>query len=509
MTANTPAIIITTAVLAVSSFAAEPRFPTEDYKQYPLIEFTENGKAKTGLYIEPPSLREARELAQKLKATPLPLPELSSDIVEYHDTNAWRLPNGRQADPNSPAQVTCFKFVYAADGRLKNVYFLEKGHPTRLCQAFIYDKENRFSANIFEPHSLGFIDVVEYQPGAEVPSGDRPWLRKARFWNGTVTLKEENKEVTEHWPIPLGQSIKLPKSITRAANDKLPCQVKRFRAQLSNLVADPSLATAQRAAAIGALADIQPEKDEAPADEDFSYTALHKSVVSTLAGLKTKEAVDVLATLRDRSDIGTQARDAVWRSGDERFLPALPAGWEQADLKTKQEMTYKLFRPDATVPEFWRAVQALALQFHEVGCTSQVGTCKIVKVTLNSLGGRIDGIRFTTPPGEKIRFQWLLASPPSEHFNFYIVPRKGTMEGFRFMDGFPRNVANLPWPENDRVIQQSLEELQGDPEYLIWFALESDKPMDIYVAVNAFPRGASQGASGLKVFGLELVPKQP
>ena len=219
--------------------------------------------------------------------------------------------------------------------------------------------------------------------------------------------------------------------------------------------------------------------------------------------------MDALATLRDRPDIGTQARDAVWRSGDERFLPALPAGWEQTDLKTKKEMTYKLFRPDATVSEFWRAVQALALQFHEVGCTSQVGTSKIVKVTLNSLGGRIDGIRFTTPPGEKIRFQWLLASPPSERFNFYIVPRKGTMEGFRFMDGVPRKVANVPWPEDDRVILQSLEALQGDTEYLIWFALESNKPMDVYVAVNAFPRGASQGSSGLKVFGLELVPKQP
>ena len=511
MTIKILAGLITATLLTGSSFGAEPRFPTEDHKKYPLIEFTENGKVKAVPYIEPDFVKQAKQMRQKLLSSPIPLPEESGDVVQYYSrlTGAGWFPTGDgQPSLEAPQQRPCLKFVCASDGRVKNIYELGKDNSTKLFQSIIYDAENRFVAiglAVRDNKPRG-VNVYEVEPGAEPPSNRRTQRSVVVFVEaGDIAWYIKGSRYVDR--------IVPPRRTVRAASDKLPCQAKRFHAELVNTAADTSLSAVQKAAAIVALADIKPEADEEPADENFSYTALHGSVVDTLAALKITEALTALATLRDRPEIDARVREALGRSGDERFLPPLPAGWEQANLKTKQQMAYKLLNPEVKPPpQFVRAVQVLAPTFHAVECSTNNGTAKIVKLTFNELGGRMDGIRFTTPPGKVVRFDWLFAYPPDcgqGSFQWYIVPVKGTMTGFDFPGEFRGRVANVPWPANYRVLEQPLGTLlEGDTEYVIWFALHFDKPAEFYVAVNLFPN-VTNGRFGLDVFGLKLAPKEP
>jgi hypothetical protein len=118
-----------------------------------------------------------------------------------------------------------------------------------------------------------------------------------------------------------------------------------------------------------------------------------------------------------------------------------------------------------------------------------MGTSKIVKCTFNNLGGRFDGIRFKTPPGETVHLNWMLAYPPKcYNFEWFILPMKGKMTRFTG-GGRPQGpFANVPWPDNYSVIQQSLDNgLRGGEEYVIWFAFHYDQPAEFYVALNLFP----------------------
>ena len=502
------AIIIVAAVRAVTIFAAEPRFPTSDYKKYPLVEFTENGKAKAVPYIEPDFVKEARTLCQKLLNGPFPLPEASTDVVQYHaGTTGWYFPTGNgELGPDAAQQRPIAKFVYGPGGLVKNVYSLNKKDVAELLYVVMYDGENRFAAiaNAFQNNRPRQISVVEYEPGPEVPSAKRVRRYTVRFdGQGLVSAYLIGGREQE--------LVRPPLVTARGAADKLPCQAKRFHVELANAAADTSLSAAQKAAAIVALADIEPESDEEPADENFSYTALHESVVDTLTGLKTKEALDALATLRDRPEIGARASEALARSGDERFLPALPMGWEKADGKARLRMAWELFRKNKqATPVFCRMVQLLAPEFQTIETTSKLNTCKIAKITFNRHGGGLDGLRFTTPAGNGIHLAWLFASPKDlKDFNEYILPVQGTMEGFNHLFETKQKFADVPWPDDYRVNVQSLEgrKLQPNTEYIIWFALPDDRPVDFYVAMNLFPNVTGGYGSVDKSLGLKPVPK--
>ena len=170
---------------------------------------------------------------------------------------------------------------------------------------------------------------------------------------------------------------------------------------------------------------------------------------------------------------------------------------EKSDLHDGLAEGYKYFQDWQTGAEgdaekaklgavkFRETLQRLAPQLQFV--PADVGVAKKYhKVTLNAGKKPLDAIVFKTPKGDKnFDLDWEFVTNPGAFRSWYILPREGTMSGFKV---FNRQVnheeAGVDLPkENIRVIQPLHEGvLKPNQEYIIWFSFaEEMKPTEFFI----------------------------
>jgi hypothetical protein len=146
------------------------------------------------------------------------------------------------------------------------------------------------------------------------------------------------------------------------------------------------------------------------------------------------------------------------------------------------------------LPRFTATVQAAAPALPEVPAEGAAKPKAYHKVTLNAGPARVDGFRFRVPEGKGgWNLSWEYVAPQQAgQWNWNIVAREGTVEGFKRFDKKENHAekgAALP-PENHRYTQRLTGgKLRSGAEYIIWFAFEDDRPVDLHVRLGLTPHG--------------------
>src|SRR5688572_3939536 len=145
---------------------------------------------------------------------------------------------------------------------------------------------------------------------------------------------------------------------------------------------------------------------------------------------------------------------------------------------------------ETTGERFAEPMRSVAPRFREVPVSTEAGKALWHKVTLNSRGRQLDGIRFRVPEGEARDMAWAFI-PPANVGSWYILPTSGEMEGFKqfFQPGIESVLGKKGPAGAKKVILQSLPAANLKPggEYILWFRFSDDKPAPLYVAITMSP----------------------
>jgi hypothetical protein len=110
------------------------------------------------------------------------------------------------------------------------------------------------------------------------------------------------------------------------------------------------------------------------------------------------------------------------------------------------------------------------------------------KLVMNQHKKQLDAFTFKTPPGkENWDMNWEFVLPPGALKSWYILPKEGTMSGFRTFNtqnDYQEKGANLP--EKNRRYIQPLDggHLKPNTEYIIWFTFAKEEPFDMHVRIG-------------------------
>jgi hypothetical protein len=110
------------------------------------------------------------------------------------------------------------------------------------------------------------------------------------------------------------------------------------------------------------------------------------------------------------------------------------------------------------------------------------------KLVLNQHKKQLDAFTFKTPAGKQNwDINWEFVLPPGALKSWYILPKEGTMTGFRTFNthnDYQEKGANLP--EKNRRYVQPLEggHLKPSTEYIIWFTFAKNDPVDMHVRIG-------------------------
>lgn len=137
--------------------------------------------------------------------------------------------------------------------------------------------------------------------------------------------------------------------------------------------------------------------------------------------------------------------------------------------------------------QFRAILQKIAPALAEV--TPEKGEAKkYTKLTLNKDKATLDAFRFKTPDGKaNWDMNWEFVTPPDTIGAWYILPREGTMTGFRrfnFFNNYQEKDANLP-EKNQRIVQPlDGGVLKPGSEYVIWFTFEKAEPVEFHIRIG-------------------------
>lgn len=190
--------------------------------------------------------------------------------------------------------------------------------------------------------------------------------------------------------------------------------------------------------------------------------------------------------------IGRAADAKKEQAADAAHAKGLAKAAELFDRVRAAEKAKKGGEVKTLLAEYVAAVQAVAGKLPEVKPEEAARPKAYQKLTLNAAGKRIDGFRFRTPDGKgDWNLDWEFVYPKGTGaLTWGIAAREGTVEGFkRFAtkDHYVEKGADLP-KENRRITQQLHGgKLKSDAEYVIWFAFDGDKPVDVHVRVGLTP----------------------
>ena len=115
---------------------------------------------------------------------------------------------------------------------------------------------------------------------------------------------------------------------------------------------------------------------------------------------------------------------------------------------------------------------------------------KWYRITVNRDGSRLAVVRFKSTLKKKADLEWVFHAPGMS--NWYILPVRGTMKGFRsFSTERGLQLAGASWPEDAGIIFQQLSGSKIEPgqEYLLWFRFRSDKPVTLQFCLHLSEAG--------------------
>jgi hypothetical protein len=313
------------------------RFPTEDHKRYPLAtvhEYSEGKKVSRLVpYREPPFAERCRRRWKRFAAMRLPLTEEESDVARYSSGSAHKygvipvatfgVPEDRKTDEHK-------KFVYSADGRIRNTYYKrgEDGSWILDDSVFYCDEERYLVHGTFDRkgEKLSAGHVCEYPAGDEPLSLDLAPVVIARMTSeGRVHSYEIWSEGA--WV----RSVHIPQPPLVYEHGKWPCQARRYRHEVKALVSAPGLSEAERVRAILKYTKYGPLGNEEPRRGGSGYSTLQYYAVACLGKLDGKESQAALLGLLEDRKFRMSATMALAEQGDASILPSLVKALELED----------------------------------------------------------------------------------------------------------------------------------------------------------------------------------
>lgn len=163
--------------------------------------------------------------------------------------------------------------------------------------------------------------------------------------------------------------------------------------------------------------------------------------------------------------------------------------------------------------EFIESIRSIADEFPvlEVSTDNQV---KWQTIKINDTGVGFAAIRFTSPLDAPADMHWVFVLPPDAIEQWYIVPREGTMDGFRnFENYYDLSLPDVSLPASNLAVFQELLEGQIQPgrEYILWFGLNSSEAVELRVALHLEPMATRLFATKVDelatAIGIELPKK--
>jgi len=234
------------------------RFPTEDHKKYPLTtvhEYSEGMKVlRLVPYREPPFASRCRQRWKQFVAMRLPLTEKEGDVVRYYYSGIAHkygvIPMGLSGEvPENRKADAVRKFVYSADGRVKNVYCRSGEDGSWLPDdSILYCDEARYlikGSFDRKGEKLSEGHVCEYPAGDEPLSLDLAPVMIARMASEDRFLGYEIRKEGA-WV----RSVHVPQPPFVYEHGKWPCQARRYHYEVKALVSAHGLSEAERVQAI-------------------------------------------------------------------------------------------------------------------------------------------------------------------------------------------------------------------------------------------------------------------
>lgn len=320
---------------------SELRFPTEDYKKYPLASICEylNGKISGRIirrvvpYKELEFVQPIREKYEEFKIIKFPFSEAQSDEIKYSDGIGMDgvIPycGVRNIGAEKIGEIYLYKFIFS-NGRLKNVYSISKGiNPIpKLEYCVQYDDEKRLITSCtFSNDAVNEINIGEYSSQEELSNPKSYPVRIFHFFNGRLN----HYETYEAGKITMNVNVPFP-----VETGKFPSQARRYHIAIDEIIADKSLPENVKVTYLLKFLELEPEKNEDERRGEESYSSIHCHVISSLGDLRCKTSFDGLVNLLGGKYCAMVA-GALAKHANHEALPFLVSALEREDLKVKTE----------------------------------------------------------------------------------------------------------------------------------------------------------------------------
>lgn len=154
---------------------------------------------------------------------------------------------------------------------------------------------------------------------------------------------------------------------------------------------------------------------------------------------------------------------------------------------TEEQIDARLRAAAADPAERAEILAGIAGYLPEVLASAIPGKSAFGKLALNRRGAKLDAFRFQVPSeGGERRLVWAFAYPPGTAKAWSIVPLSGDAAKFVKFHQVKLKGTDLP-AGHATIVQRTETPLRPGAEYLIWFELKVETPVDLYVALGCFP----------------------
>lgn len=137
-----------------------------------------------------------------------------------------------------------------------------------------------------------------------------------------------------------------------------------------------------------------------------------------------------------------------------------------------------------------KALRPVVSQLTEINVSTDPRDFRWQQLRLNATGAGLDAVRFTVSGDQPVDLMWAVIFTPE------ILDCRITPAGGRFQDAKER-FALAEWRTStgttfEIVVVRVLEspEIRPGREYIAWFALDTDEPVDTRISVNLLPQGS-------------------
>jgi len=312
------------------------RFPSDDHRKYPLatVYVGQPGRPRPKLFVpykEPAFVKTFQAKWRHFKGLTFPLPRAESDTFRYFVGVSHKhgvIPTGSE-DVTGKKSRGVDKYVFAANGRLKNVHSIDRFGVERLTYSLVYHDEQRIVVRGYAPGAIWAVNILQYSPG------DGPWnlndapLRHARLNSEgrlTYDVFRDGKVVESVWP---------PRDLT-VPLEKWPSQAARYYHAMDEIVKSTQEPDLVRMRKLLSYMDYRPLAEEDPS----GYAGLKHHAIDCLAALNNPESVEFIVRCIEDRDLRVTASRAIAARKEPRLLRHLLRVLELEDKGARELLMF-------------------------------------------------------------------------------------------------------------------------------------------------------------------------